>query len=250
MARAKNGEQRKMGTIYTEPDRVLFAWSPDTNRGIAATFVLMHEFLIKDETHHNTIQFHFARPVSIASPPIARKEFEVPIPAWVPAEFEILVKPTFYSIAPDEKISFDQFAVVAPSPETKSFEKNLDLSSLKDAFVSGAKFIVWGDMVGGGAGRKIRYSSNVLLGGVGKPFEWSQRTKEIRDQSSKFNEQQKKKKPKERRSMNAADRLEVIQRWGDSLSCQLELYARINGRAILWGKTDENAGVNTGGESQ
>ena len=205
--------------------------SPDTNRNVAAAFVLTHELLIKDATHHTTIQFEFARPVTIATPPVARKEFEVPIPDWVLPEFEVLVKATFCSLVPDEKITFDPFAVVAPNPETKPFEKPLDLTPLKDDVVQAAKFLVWADKVGSGADQKIRFSSSVVLGEKGKQFEWAQRKSAIREQAAKFIEQErKKKKPAERRSMNAAKRLEVIEQWGSGLSCQLELYARVNDR--------------------
>ncbi len=243
MARAPSGEQRKLGTIYTEPDRVMFAWSPITNRDVAAAFVLTHEILIKDETHHNTIQLEFARPSTLPTPPVPlAREFDVPIPQWVPSEFEILVKPTFKSIVPDAQVAFDPFVVFAPSQETKSFEKKLDLTSLQDMMVKGASFLVKGDIVGSGSDRKVRYSSTVVFTGTGRAFDWSERTKEIREQAAKFNEQEKKnKKPSERRSMIAAERLEVIERWADGLSCQLELYARVNGRAVLCGKTAEKS---------
>ena len=95
------------------------------------------------------------------------------------------------------------------------------------------------------------WSTSVVLAGKGTSFEWSQRKSVIRDQAAKFNEQErKKKKPAERRSMNAAKRLEVIEQWGDGLRCQLELYPSVNGRAILWGKTDENIEAHAGGESK
>ena len=155
IAVASTGQQKKMGTIYVEPDRVMFAWSPDTSRGVAAAFVLTHEFLIKDETHHNKIQFEFASsPSTFPSPPIPRKDFEFPVPGWVLSQFEILVRPTVYSTASDQKVTFDPFVVVAPTSETKTFEKKLNLAALEEAMVREAKFFVWADLVGGAIGAK------------------------------------------------------------------------------------------------
>lgn len=259
IARAPNGEQRKLGAIYTEPDRVMFAWSPATNRDVAAAFMLTHEVLIKDETHHNTIQFQYVRPGTIPAPPaLFAREFEVPIPGWVPPEFDVLVKPTFFSIAPDQQIAFDPFAVAAPTPEPKKFQRNLNVSSLMDPtfktpIVRTAKITIWGDLVGSGGDRRIRFSSIVHLSGGGPSFDWPARVKAIRGQSEKYNEQFKNKQDKRPR-MNAADRLQVIEEWGDRLSCQLELYVRINGRDVLCGKTAENTAektaLNAGGESK
>ena len=76
----------------------------------------------------------------------------------------------------------------------------------------------------------------------------------IRDQAAKHNEGQKNKKPGERVLMNAAMRLEAIEKWGQGLSCQLELYARVGERVVLCGMTGNGAGAgadgSTGGASR
>lgn len=248
--RVANGEQRKVGTIYTEPDRVSFAWRVSTQPMVAAAFVLTHEFLIKDETHHSTVRFQFASPDAIPLPPTPlAREFEVRVPKWLPTAFEVLVKPIFVSTHPDEQVAIEPIAVSAPSPETQVFNLRMDLQSLNDDWIKAAKFMVRCDIVGAGDDRRVRYSSTVRLLGAGTDFDWSQLNSEITEQVRKYNDQQRKKKKINWVLKKPGDRLEVFDSWKKGLSCQLEMYARVGDRVVLCATTGAQPEANTSDHS-
>ncbi len=236
---AAAGQQRKMGTIKTGPDDVLFAWSADTKRNVASAFILAHEFLIKDATHHSTIQLEFADPIELPSPRVPATKNELPLPEWILPEFECRVKPAIYSSTSSDPLQFDPLLVEQAEPLgfPEWMTKKQDISGLKDPLIRQAIFSIAGDIIGSGTSRRIRLPVTLQLAGSGKPFPWNERLKVVREQSAKHNEKEKKKSPTQRNSMSSSDRMTALDAWGGSLRCEAEWFVRVNSRDILWGRS-------------
>ncbi len=252
VAASPDGELARLASLVAEHDRVLFAWSPTTKADRAAAFAISHSFLVKDDTHHSTIQFTLARPIKIEAPPVPTRKKEYAVPKWLSADHALSVKASFRSASSPDPAVLPSVNVTPSATPTDPQFKSVNIGSLNDPWIRGATFSAEAVLIGVPGDRKIVFASETKIDGDGIHFLWRDRRDEINAQTSKMNEAELKKKPVDQRLTNASARISLIENWNGGLTCELEFHAKVGERDIVWARTapSETNSAETGGKSR
>jgi hypothetical protein len=225
-----SGRSQVIASLYSEPDRVLFSWSPETRLRLASAFLLAHEFVVQDDTHLTTIQMEFEKPIVFDWLPLPVRTVDVSLPSWFHPDYPCSLLAKFEHA--DGAVEIGPIEIgERPSDLTEIAQskpirtRSLDDPIIKQGRISAVAYYI-------GSPRRITFSSNLELNqGHTGWFPWSQRKAAIEDGTKKANQGKKK------QGLKSANRKKKIEEWGQSLACQLELFVEVNGRKVLWAKS-------------
>ncbi len=227
----EDAEPIVLASLLVEADQVLLAWTPTTKPARAAAFILAHEFLIKDQTHHSTVQLAFADPVPIASPPVPVVRNEIEIPGWLSPEFPMTVTASFYSATdPEEPLVLPELNVTGVAVPVEPKNKSVSIKTLEDPWIKSATFSAAAALVGTPAKRTMIFASQIDLKGGDKTFPWKERRDMIEGNTRSKNKN-------DGVSISARDRIETIEAWADGLWCELQCTVDTGTRKVVWAKT-------------
>lgn len=223
-------ESVMLATLFVEPDQVLLAWNPATKPARAAAFILAHEFLVKDQTHHTKLQLSFTDPVALQSPPVPVQRAEVDVPGWISSEFPMVVRVTIHSATDEKTLSMPELNVTPVATPYEPKNESVSLKDLDDPWITSAVITVAAAFTGSPNDRKLIFASQLDLRAGKKTFSWRERRDQIEGNTRGANK-------KSDQNISARDRLDMLDAWADGLRCELEYGVVTESRTIVWART-------------
>ncbi|TWU60056.1 hypothetical protein Poly51_03300 [Rubripirellula tenax] len=244
------GEPSILASVETEEDQVRFAWI-EKNENRARAFTLAHAMLIVDDVAETTLMFDVDAPVLYDAPPVPTRPKDYEMPVWLSREYPMTMKVTYSSEFFKKPVVLNDVAALPRGNEVKPKSAKVRIEQVNDPLIKEAEFFVAAETIGPVGDWKLVFQSNLMLKCGKQDQPWQNVRDVIDEHTSKHNKGQQGKKQTERRLLNASDRREAIAKWKASIRCEIEFYATVGERKILWGRavdpqTQADSGADVG----